>query len=258
MGDFLYPPKHYEEHEHLRNAPIEEAACQISFPPILRINEGIDSRMQDLLSDFPIINTIIETETQINIQATSEIITTNKPAYQFSTESKFDSAIFRAGSFTFQTIKYDSWSQFVSKLKKAYEAFVTVYNPPFTSRIDIRFINVIEKELFDPKSGRTISDIIEPLFLGPMEGFQFEENSRIAYTAQLLINNDVITSSQINYGFFMKSDPDKFAYLIDTDVYSTKQRDKATVFEDLEKYHNYAYDIFRWIIKDEFFNLHFK
>ncbi len=252
MSKFVLP--HYQEHDHLEKQHIEQVIYQVSFPVILSISEKVDSRIQEELRDFPIYQPNFETEIITNFFENYETKTNVRKFHDFISLSDTEKVTIREGSVSVSTLKYTSWADFFRKVKIGLSAFEKIYTPVHYSRVDLRYINVFESDLFSAGSGKTISDLVQPNFAGAVPNYQFPDPTVVGFNSQLIVNHDEVTSSNINYGLGTKPDRNVFAFLLDTTVYSTMNRGLDSVYRGSERLHDYAYDVFRWVIKDEYIN----
>lgn len=248
MASQLQKPLHYDQHEHIDHAPLAEAVCQISYSPILKINDGIDSKIQDLLPDWPQYEQLMDPvliENMNNVPSGQFI-----SCHQFSNTDTLERITIRNHSLGFATDSYNGWDDFFEKLQRIYNAFRSCYEPAALTRIGLRYTNFIYCDYFSVESGKTISDFINDPFAGPISGYAKSDSFIRSYQGDLTVNNDNKTSTHIVYGLVTRLLDNRPAFLVDIDVSCNHKQPLNYVLSDLNIFHEYAYDAFRWVVKD--------
>src|SRR5215211_2072469 len=132
--------------------PLVEVVCQFRFPPNLSIETELPANFQKNISKaYPLYTEKLELQIKMPEQADSEINqfinlpfpTINRKNHQFlSSDEKWKINLTR-DFIAFSTVAYTRWEEFKEHLISPFELFVKIYEPPFLTRIGLRYRDVI-------------------------------------------------------------------------------------------------------------------
>ena len=171
----------------------------------------------------------------------------------YRSEDETDQIEILPPSFTFWTLRYGSWEQFMKKTLAAYDAFQKVFSAE-PARISLRFVNFLPDDLLVRES-RPLKYYVNPELCGPMAEYPFLAAPVTEFSGSLewMINETDYIHLAYGTGFI----PDikgnkKNLFYIDTAVFGfTNNDNEQTISNRLELFHAKAYDAFRWAITEE-------
>jgi uncharacterized protein (TIGR04255 family) len=132
------------------DAPLEEVVCQLRFNEILIIKEKDPAQFQERIrKDFPLF--VTSRGLQINVGGTQPIVT-DATTWQFSTPDKKWTASLTSKFLALKTTAYEDYPGFWSRLEPLFKAFQDQYEPPFYTRVGLRYVNrfIMEREDANP------------------------------------------------------------------------------------------------------------
>lgn len=204
--------------------PIVEAIIQIRFPKILALNsEDPIAFQEEIKHDFPIYQLGLETQQEISIKAPNTLpsIIQKEPIKNHCfISSNGEYKINLTSSFiSISTIKYTRWEDMMDKLKKPLDAFLNIYQPPFASRIGLRYIDVFSRSKLNLEGTPWSSLIASPLsgaFINHCESSLI--SSSIDYESLL---DDSVSRSKIHAGLGNLDGSAEKVFVIDGDFVRT-------------------------------------
>jgi uncharacterized protein (TIGR04255 family) len=128
-------------------------------------------------------------------------------------------------------------------------AFKEFYNPVYSSRVGLRFINRFTLKNTRKKSLRQVIGLFNPALTTLLRNKCLSEATEML--GQLILpDNGAKLSLRTNY----TSEKDEPYFLLDFDYYEEGEIEFTNLIEKINHYHNVIYDAFRWCVKDECLN----
>lgn len=153
--------------------PLVEVTYQLNFPTILSIETEMPAKYQNAIrKDFPQYREQIEQESEItvNIINGKEVspIFQQRPAkkiHNFISEDGQWRILLSKNQLAISTLCYEQWEDMKEKFSIPLHAFCDIYDQKYFERIDLRYIDAIDKEQLNLK-GVEWRELIRPHLLG--------------------------------------------------------------------------------------------
>lgn len=238
-----------------QKAPLVEVVCQVRFPTDLSIETQAPVDFQKRIRGlFPILTTkkqaFLSTVPPEVAKAFEAVMPpgANKTIWQFKTEDDTHALELLKDNLTLMSHAYRRWEEFFHLFNESLRTLIELYNPPFFTRVGLRYRNMIQRSKLGLKDARW-SSILKPYILGELgePGIDETQASEVARTLVLQLPEKG-ASVRLQHGFAMLEGCDEKSYLIDCDFFV--ERTEVTNVEDVLGYfHNNAASYFRWCIE---------
>jgi len=158
-----------------KNNQLNSVVCQLRYPPILRIDSEVPAIFQEAIrQEYPLyiekteflpnapsgVKAQFPQEAQIQVASTGSL-----KNHEFCTEDKSWRINLARTFLAVSTSKYNRWEEFSDRFTRAYEKLLHIYEPPFFTRIGLRYTDIFVRSklgLADVKW----ADLLQPPFLG--------------------------------------------------------------------------------------------
>jgi len=243
--------------------PLDKVICQLRFPPILKIDAELPSAFQEFIRmDYPLYSEKVTFQQEIAIgikpHDPQEMIRrfTNPSStknHEFCSQDRSCRINLTRTSLSMSITKYACWEDFIRKFKNVYDAFLSLYPPPFFIRIGLRYIDIIDRS----KLGLTDvnwNELLQPYFLGLLAKVEIEKNVKSfnnIYELNLLDNESFLKMST---SFVQNAKTGEKCFMVDSDFNTPKRTDPNNVFSKLEFLHVRANRLIQWIITEKLHN----
>jgi uncharacterized protein (TIGR04255 family) len=251
---------HFPESERViyeRN-PLIQVACQLRFPPILKISHQEPVDFQDEIRyQYPLFESV-----QPQIPEISKIIQQfNLPfsydlSHNFSSEDRQWQLIITKDFITLSTFAYERYEEFQTRLKQVLEVFERIYQPSFYTRIGLQYQDLIVRSKLGLED-KNWSELITANIASELYDSDF------ATSIQSMIKNLILITDngQINFKHGLvnvkesEKNNDEIAYLLDADFYTEQKIERdGNVWNVLDRFNQSARNLFRWSITDTLHN----
>lgn len=160
------------DHETFANPPLRAMLGQVQFPPILRLQKGVEAvaDLQEAIREsFPGFS--VEQQIQITVSPAGEPETTTNraAAYRFTNEDETWSALLAPSALTLEAAaggRYSSYSSFTEIFRAVWGATVEHLRPGKISQQGLRYVDHIEGD----RTAGEWAEWINPELLGAMAG----------------------------------------------------------------------------------------
>jgi|SRR3990170_5330052 len=242
---------HFPEKSEVRlgRPPLNEVICQVKFSPILRISKETPSEFQDAIRGrFPGLEIEQGVLVQIPGLAGTEkpLVDASPRIYRFQTAEKATNISLAADFFALSTKRYTRWRVFIRDLEIAYEAVQQTYNPIFSTRVGLRFINRFTRK----NTGLTKFDQVLDLFRSELTCLLRTDDWSDPHD---MLSQLVLTDGKAKFALrtgFGKENGEPF-FIIDLDYYEEGQIPLDTLMKRVNRYHDRIYAAFRWCLLDD-------
>lgn len=242
-----------------RNNPLIRVICQYRFTPILKIDSEIPADFQEKIRDvFPLYfeRTVNRQELVsepksgmspdfINLMSKSSSLKN----HEFVSPDGILKVNLTRTYIALSTSKYVKWEDFYSLFSHIIKEFMGIYNPPFFTRIGLRYTDVFNR------TNLGIPDLawdklIKPMFLGILSSpiSTNIENFESVYEIALA---DSLSKVRIVNSFLIHQPSLEKCFMVDSDFYTPKRMNFEDSNQKLDFLHKRATRLIRWIITDE-------
>jgi uncharacterized protein (TIGR04255 family) len=239
--------------------PLVAVICQLRFPTILKIDSESPVAFQESIrQEYPILRDNTEGQLQLPQQIQQQIpanlrnilVPSGSKVYEFLSEDE-DWVIGLTKDFiALTTHSYEKWDMFRDRLNSILEAFVSIYQPAFFSRIGLRYQNVIRRTDLELSVDTPWSELLESYIAGELTDDSVSEMVQ-DITKNLLINlTDVAGQVRIQHGYVRDEDSQEICYLIDNDFFTRERIKIDAAYIILDKFNASNRNLFRWCNKD--------
>lgn len=239
--------------------PLILVACQLQFPPILKISHQEPFELQERIRfQYPFFETV-------QSQAASEIAGAIQKlglqlaghlSYRFESEDRDWTLLIDKNSITLLASEYENYEQFQQRFQEILESFESLYQPSFYTRVGLHYQNLIvrsELEIAEKSWSELISENIAAEF---HRSEVFQSIHSILKYLTLEFECGLI---DFRHGLVIAKNPDnnleEEAYLLDVDLYTEEKIErKENVFLLLDEFKKSARKLFRWSITEDLHN----
>jgi len=234
--------------------PLIQVACQLRFPPILKISHEQPVEFQDeIRSQYPLFEKIqMPFPSQVPQIIQQPGFFPLGLAYNFKSEDQKWQLSITQDSVTIVTFAYEKYLLFQRRFKEAVDIFEKIYNPSFYTRVGIQYQDLIIRSKLGLEN-RKWSDLITQNIASELYDSEFEPLIQ-SITKNLILKTE---HGQINFrhGLVNVKEPDKtndeLAYLLDSDFYTENKIERGeNVWNTLGQFNKSARKLFRWSITD--------
>lgn len=241
--------------------PLQEVVCQLKFPTILEIKTSEPASFQNRLRQgYPLYSreenhgfptagmpkSIADIIAQLPIARRGEDV-----VHKFLTE---DSARVISLSPEFLAVTendYHRWEQFRNEIESAKSALEDEYGPAFYSRIGLRYVDIIDREMLG--LGDTSWDsLIEPSVIGMLGAGEVGKSVREMRSVVLVELGDARVPEgqvRVRHGLVgLENGHD--VYKVDVDLFTEERSAVGDVLGSLDVFNTVAGNLFRWAITD--------
>lgn len=232
--------------------PLEQVVCQIRFPAILRISTELPSRFQEAIRGiYPVFRQVNSIAPPADLPAELGALISNfapsQTAYEFTSADGNWTATLAADFVALTTNSYRRWAEFKERVVVLLATLTSEYDPPFTTRIGLRY-----RDAICPSSMGLFStdwrDLLAAHVLGEIEepavGAVAEEASRIL-TLRLPEGR-----VRVRHGIGERTETGESCYVIDSDFFIEDRKELSDVVPTLDRFNRHARRLFRWFITD--------
>lgn len=256
---------HLPESSHViyKRNPLIRVACQLRFPPILKISHQEPVEFQDEIRfKYPLFERTrqpFSLEIQQAIQQVMQqvsIPTSNEVCYDFKSEDKKWQILVTKEFITLLSSAYERYELFNLRFREVVEIFERIYQPSFYTRVGLQYQNLIIPSQLGLKDKRwadlITNQIASELYNSELEpSIQSIQKSLILETENGQVN--------FNHGLVITKEPEEdnseLAYLLDADFYTEEKLERnENVWNVLSQFNKSAWKLFRWSITETLHN----
>lgn len=245
-------------HTIFKKSPLKETLFQLKFPTMLLIDSEKPVTFQrKVYSLFPYYE-----ENNSNIKeliigpqlGEPQINNSSVKNYIFLSEDRKTRIILNNTSLTITTREYNSWKNFSKICFHISDVFIETYKPIFFNRIGLRYINVIERSVYNV-ANEEWNRLIKPEYLGPylVKG---DSSTRIfnIISESLDERKGIISKEQYS---LVKTNTGvgEVCYLADADYISLNKIDVNNVKDFFELLHSKSINYIERIVTNRLLNL---
>lgn len=235
--------------------PLIQVACQLRFPPILKISHQEPVEFQDEIrfqyphfdgnkSQFP--SEISQVIQQFGLLQLNDLF------YRFKSEDQMWQLLIAKDFITLTTSTYQRYEQFKKRFREAVEIFERIYKPSFYSRVGLQYQDLIIRSKLGLED-KSWSDLITERIASELY------NPELSSSLQSIMKNLILKTEhgQVNFNHGLVTvkeagkDNEEVAYLLDADFYTEQKVERdGNVWNILDQFNKSARELFRWSISD--------
>ncbi|MCY2990094.1 MAG: TIGR04255 family protein [Planctomycetota bacterium] len=236
---------------------LEEAKCQIRFPPILAIEASVPVDFQEAVrGEFP----YFDLKTSVRLPdgvpphvakvVQRDLSLVGGKSYVFSSEDRNWIIELRKDGLSWTCRSYGRWEAFREHLKRALASLADIYRPSFFTHTCIRYKNAIRRVPLGLET-TTWCDLLQPWTSGPLgmpetaDGVEAIQNRCV-----IRLPNDA-DRVDANFAIGVHQPSGEQAFIIEAHVYNDARKELNDVLPRLDVLHQQAAFFFRWCITDE-------
>lgn len=236
--------------------PLAEVICQLRFPPILAITaESPADFQQRVRQSYPLYSQdhglaslpkdLAPLLARVAFPQPAESLT-----HKFSSEDGTRSISLAQEFFAVTEQRYARWENFRREVALAEEACRQVYEPPFYTRVGLRYQDVLDRGALGLDSV-SWNELISPSFAGLLGAREVADDVRETQSVVLLALGEVEGGSvRIRHGQTRPADDGRQRYVIDADFFTEERCTHDRAFQILDVFNRLARNLFRWAITE--------
>ncbi len=209
--------------------PLIEVTCQIRFPTVLKISSRPPAAFQD----------------QVRNQFPHFALAQDSRTYQFISEDRTWLLVLEQGYLALTAKRYDRWENFRLHLEGPFAALCKLYNPPFMTRVGLRYANLIRRSTLGlEKEGwgkllnqQATGGLSWPDVAGEITGTKNEV---------LISLSSGDSRLRVSHGLVNLQGTGEQCYLIDNDFFVEGKIVAGDALSRLDTFHKEAGRFFRW------------
>jgi uncharacterized protein (TIGR04255 family) len=238
--------------------PLQEVICQLRFPPILSIGTSPPADFQAIVrTEYPFYESEHSLGIPPELNGLFERLSVKPPAalvHRFMTDESEDVSsrqIALTNSFlAIHTKSYVRWEEFHTDILRAQTTLEHIYAPVFYSRIGLRYLNVIDRDLLE-LSGIGWDELLNPALAGLLRSADVRADvTQITTQTVLNLNDEFGSSLSLRFGLAEQPEADSRVFVVDADFFTTQRTEKTNVERILASYNRAAGNLFRWAISE--------
>lgn len=228
----------------------------MAFPAVLRVDSEPPFKFQEALRiEYPIYKEEQTTNLRFNFPPdanppSNPFLLRGRNVYKFSSEDLVWTITLTRDFIAISTTAYARWENFKEHFENPLKFFVDEYNPPFYTRVGLRYIDLIDRANLGLQ-GVSWRELLKPHIAGELSSV--EVGDRVLSCAnQAIISLDDESRILLNHGLVNNNgnNPDNFSYLIDCDFSTDKKTEINNVNDRIDHFNQHAGRLFRWCIAD--------
>jgi uncharacterized protein (TIGR04255 family) len=239
------------DHPRLRQPPLRSVICQLRFPTRVGFGDEEGRALQLALeSTFPLLEKQLQQIVQISADGVQQV-QASEPIFRLQTEDKTWTVTVASSAVSIETTNYVRFSDFLDRWTAVYKAVLGALGLQRQIRLGLRYQNQID---LPEMSYATLKKIISGPMLGPIGRHKLTKQPIASFQeVGFVVDGEHCT---LRHGAQQVIDG-HFAYVVDLDVYDEKTRrlDLESHFDQLMRFNEIAWDIFKWSVTPEQFQL---
>jgi len=233
--------------------PLELVICQLRFPAILKIGSEAPVQFQEALrKKYPLFREIPPLDVGTGLPPELSAIMSkliplpSSKAYELTSGDGAWQITLTQESLALLCKSYRRWEQFRGELQTAFELLEKIYEPPFFTRIGLRYRDVIARYplgLKDVNWSELLSGDLASEFHSrisdAVEGSSHQLSLRLqGDTAKVTLHHGLVNKEG------------EVCYIIDSDFYTAERTGVQDAARILDYFNRQAGRLFRWCIAD--------
>lgn len=232
----------------LASAPLAEVLCQVRFPPILRIAAEQPWKFQEhLRGRFPRLSVdqgFVVAVPQLAGSAAPPV--RQPPLHRFEAADHGSTVTLALDFVAVSTTAYTSWAHFIGDLRLAIDALRVVYEPAFSTRLGLRYINKLTLENTHAQSWEEMASILRPDLTHLFRTDAWSASQALLTQVVLDAGNKTL---HLSVGY--DGTPPSPSCILDFDLFAEGEIATGELVDRATDYHDLIYRAFRWCIRED-------
>lgn len=230
--------------------PLREVVCQIRFPSILRVTAEPPAAFQERVrKGYPLFARKTELPPGLPPEIAAQLpAVVSAPNYEFKSADDGWRVNLTQDFLALTTTSYDRWETFRDRFKVVFDALSMVYEPPFFSRVGLRYVDVISKSMISPPP-KDWAALLAPPILGELAPSALSSDIKHVAKEVVVGLSDGPGNLRMRHGLAKIDNEERYA--IDCDFFLDDRCSVPDCFQHLDRYNRLAGRLFRWCITDE-------
>lgn len=238
---------------------LEVVICQLRFPPILPISEGLPAQFQNAVrTTFPDYQKTISggialpegAPVQLQRLFTEGLA---PPEHRFLVEGGKQFLVLHQNFIALNDSEYTNWEHFTELLLVGRQALLNEYEPANYSRVGLRYLDLISREVLG-LGDEPWSNLIRSPLLGASSDDEIGDVVSL-YTGKFLVEVSSVPNAvgSVTYGRELISEDggkDQERFRIDIDFHVNGSMPDGEIEGIIDAFHEEIRGIFRWSITD--------
>lgn len=234
---------------------IDEAICQLRFPPILKIKAIPPYEFQDQIrADYPLqeeesMASLLPPELAEAASGLSITLGAADTTHKFLTVDKQRVVSLSPNFLALSEKHYTNRDDFRTAILEAAQAFQSIYEPAFYTRIGVRYKNVINRKELGI-DGTSWVELLNNQLLGELGAAEIRDDVTQILTRVEMGGIDELDSKvQVNHGLARDAE-NETVYFLDADFFTTHERGADDVSPIVASFSELNGRFFRWAITE--------
>lgn len=142
-------------HRHYARNPLAVVVTQVRFHPILKVEAKVPDFQDAVRGHFPTFGT--QMTKQVNVVIGEGIEVRDERVFLFSTPADDMTISLGVNSIALEAKRYTHHADLLAKVDVALKALEEVYKPIAPTRLGLRYVNAIKKDVIAGKLGRAVT-----------------------------------------------------------------------------------------------------
>jgi uncharacterized protein (TIGR04255 family) len=230
--------------------PLAEVVCQLRFPRLFELDESVPADFQKSLGKtYPNIASREMATFRVGGGDTPSSPVSRRVVYDFTTRDSQYTISLCSDFVAIKTNNYEGWEIFFPHVLSAVRALRHSYDIPLFSRVGLRYVNKIDRELLGLKD-TSWPELIRSSALGLLGDSEIDGKEIADQHSTTILHLDR-GAVAIQSGIYIGGSGQK-NYLVDSDFFFEKPTEEdKDVYDLLTYYNNAARNAFRWFIEEQ-------
>jgi uncharacterized protein (TIGR04255 family) len=234
-------------------ASLETVICQFRFPAILKISSGPPADFQEgLRRNYPLFREIPPVDIATGFPA--ELVNVigkllpnqGSKTYEFSSHDGNWQVTLTQESLALTCKTYRRWEEFRELLELPLGLLLKIYEPPFFTRIGLRYRNVITRNNLGLE-GVQWHELLSPELAGELHS---QISAAIENTGHLIVMKLQGDVAKVTLQHGLGNKNNEICYIIDSDFYVNERTGAQNALRILDYFNKQASRLFHWCISD--------
>jgi uncharacterized protein (TIGR04255 family) len=233
--------------------PLELVICQLRFPSVLKISAEPPAAFQERVrKEFPLYREVPTVGFGVTLPSEmSDVVNRMLPipttrAYEFASGDDAWKVTLTQESLALTCTNYTRWEGFRQHLRTLLEVLLDLYQPPFFTRIGLRYRDVINRSELG-LAGVSWSELLSKELGGVFHSAVASSIEGLAYQLVLTLQSDAAKVT-IQHGLGQKGE--EICYIVDSDFYVTNRTETNDAIDILNYFNRQSGRLFRWSIAE--------
>lgn len=233
----------------LARPPLTEVICQVRYPSILRITTEDPADFQERIRHrYPEFQKKHTYQFQLPVPGNpaSPSAELQPISFLFTNPNEQVQVALSPSFYAVSSMTYGGWQNFLKDINLVHESVTEIYEPAYSTRIGLRYINRLTTTNTGVKSPEELLKLIRDELTTTLRGPVWEN------TAEMVgVINFENHPAQLNLRYGYEVDDSTPTFLIDIDYFEEGHVNFTEVLLRYDHFHESIYRAFRWVVTDK-------